>query len=177
MVNSVVATTVAPVIGNLIGIAMFFSPVKAVLEVRRTGDMWDLNPLPFVAIIVNCIGYALDKIDPQYALDKIGPQYDLDKIGPQYALDKIGPQYALEKIGQESNMLVWFSGSNAASFYFHSPYHMLIKLAPFLSQHAKVVQWSNAASFYLHSPYHMLKVVQQGNAASIYLHSPIPHAD
>ena len=35
----------------------FASPLSAVLKVRRTRRLGDLNPLPLVAIIANCVGW------------------------------------------------------------------------------------------------------------------------
>lgn len=44
---------VAPAIGVALANMMFFSPLRAVLSVRRTQDLGVLNPLPFLAISVN----------------------------------------------------------------------------------------------------------------------------
>ncbi|PSC73275.1 hypothetical protein C2E20_3343 [Micractinium conductrix] len=38
-------------------LALFLSPLKAVLRVRREHALGDLNPLPFTAIIANCSGW------------------------------------------------------------------------------------------------------------------------
>jgi solute carrier family 50 protein (sugar transporter) len=50
---------IVPGIGCLVALAMFASPLKAVLLVRKRTHLGELNPLPFVAIIANCAGRLL----------------------------------------------------------------------------------------------------------------------
>jgi len=47
----------APGLGCIVAFIMFFSPFKAVQAVRKSGTLGDLNPLPLVAIIANCLGW------------------------------------------------------------------------------------------------------------------------
>ena len=48
-----------PLLGCLICNVMWLSPMKAVLEVRRTGKIGSLNTLPFGFTIFNCIGWTM----------------------------------------------------------------------------------------------------------------------
>lgn len=50
---------VAPGLGCIIAFLMFFSPFKAVMQIRQSKFLGDLNPLPLVAIIANCTGWLL----------------------------------------------------------------------------------------------------------------------
>ena len=43
--------------GTLLGNIMFFSPLLAVLQVRRNADLKDLNPLPFPMVLGNCCSW------------------------------------------------------------------------------------------------------------------------
>ncbi|DBA83844.1 TPA: hypothetical protein ACH3X1_006359 [Trebouxia sp. C0004] len=46
---------------------MFLSPLKAVLDMRRTGRIGDLNPIPFPVVVANCVawvGYSIVNKDP-----------------------------------------------------------------------------------------------------------------
>lgn len=53
----VVVNYVAPVVGVVVANVMFSSPLAAVLHVRRTQELGDLNPLPYPVIFVNCISW------------------------------------------------------------------------------------------------------------------------
>ncbi|KAG2491922.1 hypothetical protein HYH03_009657 [Edaphochlamys debaryana] len=53
----VVTETVVPVFGNILAAAMLLSPVPAVLRVRQTGKLGDLNPLPYPMTAINCAGW------------------------------------------------------------------------------------------------------------------------
>eukprot|EP00798_Chlamydomonas_sp_ICE-L_P020214 gene20214-26961_t len=154
-VNSVVATTVAPVHANLIGTAMFFSPVKAVLE--------DLNPLPFVAIIVNCIGWSVYGVLAKDAY--VMPANIIGiLVGLYFTLSVFSA--CSQKIQDLMHAIVF-----AASVYFS----LLGYLTMFLfTNDQAVLVWGTSSMvftmiFYLAPLSSMLKVVQQGNAASIYL--------
>lgn len=50
---------IAPGLGGLVALAMFMSPLRAVLAVRANKLLGDLNPLPLVAIIANCASWIL----------------------------------------------------------------------------------------------------------------------
>ena len=50
---------VAPTLGTLFCIGMWLSPLRAVLEVRRTKKLGALNPLPFGITVVNCIAWVM----------------------------------------------------------------------------------------------------------------------
>lgn len=50
---NVFLTVVVPVFGNILGAIMLLSPVKAVLEVRRRGDIGDINPVPYPMTALN----------------------------------------------------------------------------------------------------------------------------
>ncbi|GIL88438.1 hypothetical protein Vretimale_15406 [Volvox reticuliferus] len=50
---------IAPGLGCIIAFLMFVSPLKAVLQVRASKHLGDLNPLPLVAIIANCAAWLL----------------------------------------------------------------------------------------------------------------------
>ncbi|GLC44702.1 hypothetical protein PLESTB_000972900 [Pleodorina starrii] len=50
---------IAPGLGCIIAFLMFVSPLKAVLQVRASKHLGDLNPLPLVAIIANCTAWLL----------------------------------------------------------------------------------------------------------------------
>ncbi|GFR50426.1 hypothetical protein Agub_g12645 [Astrephomene gubernaculifera] len=49
--------TVVPIFGNILATAMLLSPVPAVLRLRRTGKLGDINPLPYPMTSVNCAGW------------------------------------------------------------------------------------------------------------------------
>lgn len=60
-------TTVVPSIGVVVGTLMFLSPLKAVLDMRRSGRIGDLNPVPFPIVVANCVawvGYSIVTKDP-----------------------------------------------------------------------------------------------------------------
>jgi solute carrier family 50 protein (sugar transporter) len=44
-----------PGLGCVVALTMFASPLQAVLLARKQNNLGDLNPIPFVAIIANCI--------------------------------------------------------------------------------------------------------------------------
>ena len=48
-----------PGLGAVIACCMFASPMTAVRKAKRTGCIGQLNPLPLVAIIANCIGWLI----------------------------------------------------------------------------------------------------------------------
>jgi len=48
-----------PGLGAIIACLMFASPMQAVLKAKRTGIIGQLNPLPLVAIIANCVGWLI----------------------------------------------------------------------------------------------------------------------
>jgi solute carrier family 50 protein (sugar transporter) len=50
---------VAPTLGTIFCIGMWLSPLRAVLEVRRTKKLGALNPLPFGITVVNCIAWVM----------------------------------------------------------------------------------------------------------------------
>ena len=43
----VLTNTVAPLLGTTICVAMYVSPVRAVMKARRTLKLGSLNPIPF----------------------------------------------------------------------------------------------------------------------------------
>lgn len=47
----------APVLGTIIGISMWLSPLKAVLRARHDRLMGSLNPYPFVLTVLNCFAW------------------------------------------------------------------------------------------------------------------------
>jgi len=49
----------APLLGVLICTVMFLSPIVVVRKAIKNNDLGDLNPLPWLAIVVNCFGWAL----------------------------------------------------------------------------------------------------------------------
>ena len=55
--SDVGSAVVAPVLGTLFCFGMWLSPLRAVLEVRRTKKMGVLNPLPFGITVINCIAW------------------------------------------------------------------------------------------------------------------------
>ncbi|KXZ54730.1 hypothetical protein GPECTOR_4g799 [Gonium pectorale] len=48
---------VVPIFGNILGVIMLLSPTPAVLNIRKTGKLGDINPLPYPMTAVNCIGW------------------------------------------------------------------------------------------------------------------------
>lgn len=48
---------VIPALGGVVGVCMFASPLRAVLRARREKNLGDLNPMPYPAILANCIGW------------------------------------------------------------------------------------------------------------------------
>ena len=55
--ESVVVEWVAPMIGVLIGNVMWASPLPDILEARKTGDIQQLNPLPWACSFSNCLAW------------------------------------------------------------------------------------------------------------------------
>jgi hypothetical protein len=53
--RALVLKHLAPGLGCIIAFIMFFSPFQAVQAVRASGRLGDLNALPLVAIIANCL--------------------------------------------------------------------------------------------------------------------------
>lgn len=52
-------STVCPFLAVVIGTAMFGSPLKEVLSARAKNDMGSLNPMPWTAAYLNCIGWTM----------------------------------------------------------------------------------------------------------------------
>jgi len=52
-------TTVLPLLGNFLGLLMFFSPWKTVQQVRITQEQGAVNGLPFVMIYMQCITWVM----------------------------------------------------------------------------------------------------------------------
>lgn len=50
---------VCPAVGGVIALLMFGSPLKAVFEVNRTKELGEMNPLPYVAMVANCVAWLL----------------------------------------------------------------------------------------------------------------------
>lgn len=50
-------TIICPLFGMILANIMWFSPFKAMQKVRQTRDLGVMNPIPFTAIIANCIGW------------------------------------------------------------------------------------------------------------------------
>ena len=59
IMSDVGSAIVAPALGTLFCVGMWLSPLRAVLEVRRTKKMGALNPLPFGITVVNCIAWVV----------------------------------------------------------------------------------------------------------------------
>lgn len=54
------ATTIlCPLIGLIITNIMWFAPMKAMLEARKTKQLGELNPLPFSITVLNCVGWTI----------------------------------------------------------------------------------------------------------------------
>ncbi|GFH05828.1 bidirectional sugar transporter SWEET [Haematococcus lacustris] len=53
--KSLALNHLAPGLGCIIAFLMFVSPLRAVQNVRKLQSLGDLNPLPLVAIIANCM--------------------------------------------------------------------------------------------------------------------------
>lgn len=57
MSGDVFATLVCPLFGLILANIMWFSPFMAMQKVRESRDLGVMNPIPFTAIIANCIGW------------------------------------------------------------------------------------------------------------------------
>mmetsp|Transcript_13992 Transcript_13992/g.30254 ORF Transcript_13992/g.30254 Transcript_13992/m.30254 type:complete len:297 (-) Transcript_13992:751-1641(-) len=57
--DSVVVQYVVPSFGNLIGVIMLLSPIKAVWNIRKEGKLGDINPLPYPMTAINCLGWVI----------------------------------------------------------------------------------------------------------------------
>lgn len=57
--TNVLTGVVCPSAGLVICLFMWFSPFPAVLKARQSRDLGSLNPMPFVAMIFNCIGWTM----------------------------------------------------------------------------------------------------------------------
>ncbi|KAG2433185.1 hypothetical protein HYH02_012727 [Chlamydomonas schloesseri] len=55
--NNVFLTDVVPAFGNLLATLMLISPLPAVLRLRATGRLGDINPLPYPLTIYNASGW------------------------------------------------------------------------------------------------------------------------
>ncbi|WZN61872.1 bidirectional sugar transporter SWEET [Chloropicon roscoffensis] len=85
----IVTKWVAPLFGVIIANLMFATPMRAVLQAKRDGDLGSLNPVPWPAITGNCmawIGYSYYKRDWfVYAANQpgfiMGVFYSLTAIG------------------------------------------------------------------------------------------------
>mmetsp|Transcript_22388 Transcript_22388/g.56985 ORF Transcript_22388/g.56985 Transcript_22388/m.56985 type:complete len:240 (-) Transcript_22388:1105-1824(-) len=65
--DNVFLTSVVPALGAVISLAMYASPVQAVLAAQRSRQLGDLNPIPFAITVTNTIVwavYGLIKHDP-----------------------------------------------------------------------------------------------------------------
>ncbi|KAK9841134.1 hypothetical protein WJX74_000479 [Apatococcus lobatus] len=49
--------TVAPTVGTIVSIVMYGTPVSAALNVKRTGQLGGLNPVPFAAMVAVTAGW------------------------------------------------------------------------------------------------------------------------
>ena len=87
--GDIVTKWVAPLFGVIIANLMFATPMRAVLQAKRDGDLGSLNPVPWPAITGNCmawIGYSYYKRDWfVYAANQpgfiMGVFYSLTAIG------------------------------------------------------------------------------------------------
>jgi len=57
--NSWISLYFAPALGTLLVNIMWLTPVYELLKARKNRDLGDLNPLPFAAVLLNCIGWAM----------------------------------------------------------------------------------------------------------------------
>lgn len=57
MSGNVLLTHIAPALGCIVAWAMFLSPLRAVMHVRKTKAIGAFNPLPLVAMWANCAGW------------------------------------------------------------------------------------------------------------------------
>lgn len=57
--GDLVTLYLVPTMGSIIGILMFLAPMPDVLRVRKDGRMGELNPVPYPAILANCIGWVV----------------------------------------------------------------------------------------------------------------------
>jgi hypothetical protein len=55
--DSVLMSHVAPGLGVMVACALFASPIKAVLGVKEERRLGSLNPLPFCAMLANCVAW------------------------------------------------------------------------------------------------------------------------
>ena len=57
--NQLLLHHLVPGLGAIIACLMFASPMGAVAKAKAEGRLGQLNPLPLVAIIANCIGWLI----------------------------------------------------------------------------------------------------------------------
>lgn len=57
--KDIILKLVCPILGLCITTVMWSSPMKVILEIRRTRNLGTTNPLPFVVTILNCIGWVI----------------------------------------------------------------------------------------------------------------------
>lgn len=57
MAGGVFATIICPLFGMILANVMWFSPFPAMQKIRVSRDLGTMNPIPFTAIIANCIGW------------------------------------------------------------------------------------------------------------------------
>eukprot|EP00798_Chlamydomonas_sp_ICE-L_P006798 gene6798-30768_t len=50
---------IAPGLGAIVALCMFSSPFKAVLRIRKTQNLGDMNPTPMIAIIANTTAWLI----------------------------------------------------------------------------------------------------------------------
>lgn len=60
--TSWIALYFAPGLGTLLVNIMWMTPVYELLKARKNRDLGDLNPLPFAAVLLNCIGWTIYSI-------------------------------------------------------------------------------------------------------------------
>lgn len=58
-VPPVLITIVAPTFGVILSNIMYMTPFTAVIAARRTKQIGDLNPIPFVATMISCTGWTI----------------------------------------------------------------------------------------------------------------------
>jgi len=94
--QEVLLTTVAPALGAVIANGMFLAPLAAVNKARKDGTLGDLNPLPFPAIIGNCVAwlaYGYTTKNPYvFASNAVGPLLGLWFTTTGIGLAKSAPE-------------------------------------------------------------------------------------
>jgi solute carrier family 50 protein (sugar transporter) len=57
--QAIITGIVCPLFGSIIANAMWLTPLPAVLEVRKSRKLGELNPYPFVVTVINCVGWTM----------------------------------------------------------------------------------------------------------------------